>query len=128
VNPEDQRAQTRSDLGLTRERQVARMFSQPPSRAGSRGYETHWRQTQIAAFLNDAPFEASIASIYRWMDRAGPHRMTGNKEKAKLVGWDQMLLGIEAGDPDPDLKQTRPATLKPAPMDTSQRKQWHVCC
>jgi len=94
VNPEDQRAQTRSDLGLTRERQVARMFSQPPSRAGSRGYETNWRQTQIAAFLKNEPFEASIASIYRWMDRVVPHRMTGNKEKAKLVGWDQMLLVI----------------------------------
>ena len=94
VNPEDKRAQTRSDLGLTRELHVERTSAPDPARGGSRGYAVHERQAQIEAYRNSEPIQASVSSLYRWMDREEPHRMTGNKRKEKLVGFDQMLLVI----------------------------------
>ena len=94
VNPEDQRARTRSALGLTRELQVGRTNAPHPARGGARGYAVHERQAEIDAFHNREPIRASLASIYRWMERLEPHRMTGNKEKEKLVGAGQMLLVI----------------------------------
>lgn len=84
VNPEDQRA---------------RAQCKPQPRSGTAGcangstrYSVREREDEIAAFLNGDPIKASVASIYRWMDELYPRRMTGNKQKEKLVGSGQMLL------------------------------------
>ena len=39
-------------------------------------------------------FDVSKRSIYRWMHRAEPYEMTGNRERENLVGYDQFLLSM----------------------------------
>lgn len=74
-------------LGHSAPRKVARIVSPAPSRGGSRGYDYHWRLTQIARYN-----QASKASICRWMQRAVAFESTGNKSNLKMAGEIQTLL------------------------------------
>ncbi|KAJ1440855.1 hypothetical protein B484DRAFT_466010 [Ochromonadaceae sp. CCMP2298] len=79
-------------LGQCAPRKVARTVSPHPSRGGSRGYEYHWRLTQIARYNQGLPVEASKASICRWIQRAQAFESTGNKSNVKMSGEFQTLL------------------------------------
>lgn len=92
--PEDDRAKARASLGLGRELAVQRSSNPVPSRGGSRGYDIHYRQNQLALHAIGLPTEASLSSISRWNRRLEPYRMTGNRERSTIVGFDQLLLAI----------------------------------
>jgi hypothetical protein len=89
----------RSNNGLTRELQVPRdrnMYH--PASGGSHGYPLFQRYDclQVVTYLGlDVATDMvtpSRRSLYRWMNRIEPYKMTGNKENETIVGRDLMLL------------------------------------
>ena len=95
------RAYSRSRLGLTHELQVQRTYLPPdPSRGGTRGYPVWFRMRVLATAAmigNEAAAQqwgCCERSVYNWLDRLEPYRMTGGVEKSAITGFDQMLLAI----------------------------------
>ena len=98
-DPANDRARSRSILGLTRELEQERTDLPPdPSRGGTRGYPV-WFRRRVLAFAALHGHEAaatnhgcSIRSIYNWENRIEPHRMTGGYQREALTGMDMLLL------------------------------------
>ena len=95
------RAYSRSRLGLTHELQVQRTDLPPdPSRGGTRGYPVWFRMRVLATAAmigNEAAAQqwgCCERSVYNWLYRLEPYRMTGGVEKSAITGFDQMLLAI----------------------------------
>ena len=92
-------ARSRSDVGLSRQDQTERTNnSSHPSRGGSQGYPLfirrdilYYEQRYGMDFVLDR-FNVSKASVYRWKSRIMPYQQTGNKQKQRIVGFDQYLL------------------------------------
>ena len=95
-DPADQRADSRRRLQLSRELEKGHKSLHHPSKGGTRGYPVWFRRAEITRSLNNLPTTAHPISISRWIARLNPYRMTGNREKAELVGGDLILLGILA--------------------------------
>ena len=93
-DPADNRADARHKLQLTRDLQVGRNSLLHPSGGGTRGYPVWFRQLELNRARDGLPTVAHPISIGRWLERAIPHRMTGNTDKRDLVGEDLILLGI----------------------------------
>ena len=91
---EDDAAAARAAMGFSRELQQQRTANPDPSRGGARGYDVHDRQWQLTQHAAGNPVKASLSSLRRWQQRLHPYRMTGNKERASIVGVDQILLTI----------------------------------
>lgn len=92
-DPADERAAARRLLGLARELEEDRAPLPFPSRGGARGYPVPQRMGEIHRITDGhAPAFASLRSIQRWRQRLNPFRMTGNKQKKRLCGTDQVLL------------------------------------
>ena len=89
----DVQAGARRVLGLPRILELNRGAPIPhPSRGGSRGYPVWFQEDQLWRYLNNLPFSVSQASIRRWIARIHPHRMTGNRESATIIGFEQFLM------------------------------------
>jgi len=93
-DPEDERAKARRDEGITRELQVIRKELPDPSRGGSRGYPVWLRREMILQAANGQPTVAHYSSIHRWEVGILSKRMTGNKEKETITGFDHFLLAF----------------------------------
>ena len=94
-DPADERADSRRRLQLSRELEVNRQRLPHPSFGGTRGYPLWFRQLEVDRYEDELlPTVASPMSVRRWITRIIPYRMTGNKEKTKLIGEDLILLGI----------------------------------
>ena len=94
------RAAARSNAGMSRELQQWRDdHAAHPSRGGSAGYPL-WLRSEVLALVNQHGMQVinglniSQSSVYRWMIRPEPYRMTGGRERTQLVGRDQLLLAI----------------------------------
>jgi len=75
--------------GLSRAVGVPRGTIAPnPSAGGSRGYDVHFRSSEIVNAQLGLPTEASGRSIRRWMGRLVPMVMTGNVGDVKIRGLD----------------------------------------
>lgn len=89
------RATSRSALGLSRELQRPRTDMSPnPAKGGTRGYPV-WFRTHVLTTANTFGREAAAdthnvngRSIVKWESRITPHRMTGGQEKSAQVGMD----------------------------------------
>jgi hypothetical protein len=92
VTEEDKQAKVRRDMGMTRASQVTRTSKPNPANGGSTGYDTWFREQQVAKFENGEDVDVGIASIYRWRERMLAFRATGNKTSSTLVGEDQLLM------------------------------------
>jgi GH24 family phage-related lysozyme (muramidase) len=94
-DPEDERAKARSAQGLTRELQVIRKELPDPARGGCRGYPVWLRRDMLEKAANGEQVKAHHASLRRW-EAEGVHakRMTGNKQKDTVTGFDQFLLSF----------------------------------
>jgi transposase len=97
----NQRAKARSEGGLTRELAVARDNHAPnPARGGTGGYPLYLRiqileRAEVVGIREAAEhFNVAVSSLYRWIRRIHPYRMTGGKEREGLVGRDLLLLSI----------------------------------
>ena len=97
----DDRAHTRSKLGLSRELEVTRSKNNPePSKGGTRGYPVWFRQRVLAhAAFNGVRaaaehFGCCEKSVRNWQQRLLPFRMTGGNERESIVAADQLLLAI----------------------------------
>jgi hypothetical protein len=88
----DRVASERSRQGQSRELQQQRGPQPAPSRGGAPGYPEFFRDQDLVRAANGDPTVASTSSIRRWIQRIQPHRMTGNRERSRLVGYDQFLL------------------------------------
>jgi hypothetical protein len=93
-DPEDERARLRSAQGITRELQVLRKELPDPSRGGCRGYPVWLRRQMIAQAANGEPTAAHASSLRRWEMDIHAKRMTGNKQKETVIGFDQFLLAF----------------------------------
>ena len=94
MNLEDVQAKAWQDLGLSQQLEVARTNIPNPSRGGSWGYPRHCREQMIAWYQTGQDIEASTQSVQHWIHHMQPYCMTGNKQRDKLVGFDQLLLVI----------------------------------
>ena len=97
----DEEARRRSKAGQERQlRQWRTDFSTDPARGGSKGYKMKYRLL-VLGFADEHGvkeasdlFNVSRSSIYNWYVRLHPFRRTGNGERTKLVGRDQLLLAL----------------------------------
>jgi len=96
----NERAAARSKAGMTRELQQLRDENDPhPSVGGCRGFPL-WYRRHVLNMVNRDGFDVvddlpcSLASVYRWMLREVPYRMTGGSERDALTGRDQLLLSV----------------------------------
>ena len=91
----------RSRLGYSRDLQLSRTdHVADPRNGGSRGVPLATR-LEVLDFVMAYNVPAAArqfgyheTTIYRWMQRVIPYRMTGNKERVNLVGFDQFLLTL----------------------------------
>jgi len=81
----------RDELGQDRALQLPREIRPHPSKGGSRGYDVHWRQSELNLFAAGQPTTASQASLYRWMGRINPFKSTGNNIQLRINGENQYL-------------------------------------
>ena len=51
-----------------------------------------YREQQLQRFNAGEAIDISRRSIYRWADRLGPFRQTGNRERTTIVGVDLLSL------------------------------------
>ena len=95
------RAKDRARRGLSRELEVSRLEKGDKphaSEGGTRGYSVNFRELVLQeALVKGVPsaalsFNVSKNSIRNWMKRIHPYRMTGNKQKECITGFDQFLL------------------------------------
>ena len=93
TDPADLEAQARAELGFSQ------WLEQPPRRilpypgfGGSGGYPVWYREQQLQRFNAREAIDISCRSIYRWADRLGPFRHTGNRERTTIVGVDLLSL------------------------------------
>ena len=94
-NSASDRATSRIDLGLLREVQVYRDENvHDPSKGGCRGYPVWFRLDELERHQNQVQCRSSDASLYRWLQRVLPFRMTGGKDRERLIGVDLLLLAI----------------------------------
>ena len=97
---ETTRARKRSKYGLSRELSRERtQHNENPAVGGARGYPMWYRHYAIERVTNDGfdvinEIPGSRASVYRWLDRMNPYQMTGNHERANLVGGDMLLMAL----------------------------------
>jgi hypothetical protein len=93
-DPEDNRAQARSAQGTTRELHAIRKELPDPSRGGCRGHPVWLRKQMIVQAANGEPTTAHTSSVRRWEIDVHARRMTGNKQKEVVTGFDQFLLAF----------------------------------
>ena len=101
-DPATLRSTQRSSLGITRENRITRTSNTPdPSRGGTRGYPLHLRSIAIETFIQTdsvedaaASVNCSVSSVYRWIQRPLPYRMTGGRLCSHLTGADQLFLSV----------------------------------
>jgi transposase len=101
-----QRAKTRSKMGLSRELQVTRDSNVPhPARGGTRGYPLwyrslcvqmcqalNWNYAAVAAQPQIAPCEDTLRA---WCEtRLQPFEMTGGRQRTEIVGVDLLQMCI----------------------------------
>ena len=92
---EEDAAQWRRNNGISREDQVFRdtRFLPNPSGGGTRGYDIFHRIHLRDSFLNGRFVPRHVVrSIYRWIQRMFPFRMTGNLPQRDLSGEYLFLL------------------------------------
>jgi hypothetical protein len=82
----------RDELGQDRHLQLPREIRPHPNKGGSRGYDIHWRQSEINLFAAGQPTNVSKFSINRWRRRLNPFKSTGNNIVLKINGENQYLL------------------------------------
>jgi len=80
------------ELGFSRRLEEPRRISPYPGFGGSGGYPVWYRKQQLQRFNAGEAIGVSRRSIYRWADRLGPFRQTGNRERATIVGVDLLSL------------------------------------
>ena len=85
-------ARQRRNIGLARELETERDRNPQPWLGGTRGYDVHWREEQVAAAAVGLPTRACASSIYNWNNRMDPYRVAGNSENTTLIGIHQILL------------------------------------
>ena len=95
------RAKDRAKKGLSRELEISRLekgVPSHPSKGGARGYSVEFRELVLQeAVVIGVPaaaikFKVHKRTIWNWMKRIYPFRMTGNKQKECVTGFDQFLL------------------------------------
>ena len=82
----------RRRAGLYRRLGITRTPKSHPRLGGSRGYSLEMRQSEIWSNDHGMPTVASDRSIRRWNQRLHPYLMTGNRERAVMVGMEQYHL------------------------------------
>jgi hypothetical protein len=92
VHEDNQCAQARRDLGLSRELQQVRTASSDPARGGSRGYDDWYRIDQLERHAAGEDVRVSASSVACWRVRLQCHHMTGGCDRLVIVGQDQLLL------------------------------------
>ena len=92
MNDPDKVASERNRRGQSRELQQQRTQQPAPSRGGTSGYPEFFRGQDLIRAANGDATVASASSVRRWIQRIQPHRMTGNRSRRSLVGYDQLLL------------------------------------
>jgi hypothetical protein len=81
VDPANERAQARAELGLSRKLAQPRHVKPYPRRGGSSGYPVWSREEQLEKWNAGEETVASQASLYRWSGRIVPHHRTGNSAR-----------------------------------------------
>ena len=80
------------DLGLQREVQHTRNQHPHPKCRGSKGYDMHWRVSEIARAAVGHVTTCCDRSIFNWKNRLEPYHQSGNTPSNNIVGMNQMLL------------------------------------
>ena len=91
ADPADLIAQSRRELGLSRQLRQDRAVAADPSLGGS-GYPVWYRIKEIDKSQNGEDIDCDARSIRRWNVRLLPYRHTGNRARTKLVGFDMIAL------------------------------------
>jgi hypothetical protein len=95
LHREEDAALWQHNTGITRAKGVPRdmQFLPHPSRGGSRGYDTPFREIIFENYHAGCPVpESLMRSVRHWLKGHIPHRMTGNKSHSKLSGHYLILL------------------------------------
>ena len=91
TDPADLIAQSRRELGLSRQLQQDRAVAADPSLGGS-GYPVWYRIKEINKHQNGEDTDCDARSIRQWNVRLLPYRHTGNMDRTKLVGFNMIAL------------------------------------
>ena len=88
-------ATKRRKIGFTRKLQALRDIQPHPSKGGCRGYDFHFRVSEVEKSIQGLNTIASKRSLRRWKNRRiTPYRMTGNHELNTIVG-NHLLLMVQ---------------------------------
>jgi hypothetical protein len=91
TDPADLQVPARDQLDLTRQLEQTHRKTPHPCRRG-RGYDTWFRQEQLAKVAAGKAVDVSKASILRWREHLHPYCPTGNKAREQVVGIDLINL------------------------------------
>jgi hypothetical protein len=91
TDPADLQAHACAQLGLTWQlEQIRRKMPHP--RRGGRGYNTWFRQVQLAKVAAGKDVDVSMSSLCCWRERLDPYCLMGNKAMDQVMGVDLINL------------------------------------
>ena len=91
-DPANLEAQALAELGISRRLEQLRRILPYPGIGGGGGYAVWYCLQQIQRFNAREAIDVSLAYIYRWTDCLELFRQTGNRARAKIVGFDLLNL------------------------------------